>query len=135
MLSMSFHNLGDVTIFRCAGRITFPDADILQNAVLAQPRSAVVVLDLAEVRAVDASGLGTLVSLQTWARTTGTRLKLMNLNPRMEFLLQLTNLQSLFEICSVRDMFALMCPPSEHPHFVEAELPPSSLGGNLLNTA
>jgi anti-sigma B factor antagonist len=134
MLDVNFNNLGDVTIFRCAGRIAFPDAGILRTAVLTQ-QPAVVVLDLAEVRTVDASGLGILVSLRTWAGTTGTRLMLMNLKPRLEFLLELTNLRPLFEICSVRDMLALMCHASEQRHLVEAELSVASLGDIPLNIA
>jgi anti-anti-sigma factor len=134
MLSLTIHNLGDVTIFRCAGRIMFPYADTLRTAVLRQPRFRVVVLDLAEISAVDAAGLGILVSLRTWTRTTGTTLKLMNLTPRVEFLLELTNLRSVFEICSVQDMLELLCRAVQQSQLVGAELLVESFGRTPLNT-
>jgi len=68
-----------------------------------------VVLDLAEVTAVDAAGVGMLVLLRLWANATGTKLKLMNLTPRVEEVLQLTRLRSAFEVCSVREMMDLLC--------------------------
>jgi anti-anti-sigma factor len=68
-----------------------------------------VVLDLAEVSAVDAAGVGMLVLLRLWANATGTKLKLMNLTPRVEEVLQLTKLRSAFEVCSVREMMDLLC--------------------------
>jgi anti-anti-sigma factor len=109
MLRLTIQNLSDVTVFRCEGRITFAYADMLRIAVLKQPRNRVAVLDLAEVCAVDAAGLGMLVSLRNWARTNGMALKLMNLAPNVEDLLELTNLRSAFEICSVPEMLDLLC--------------------------
>jgi anti-sigma B factor antagonist len=109
MLSLTIHNLGKVTLFRCAGRITAGDGDVLRNAILTPLHQRTVVLDLAEVSAVDAAGLGILVSLRTWAHATGTELKLLNVTPRVEQVLELTNLRSVFEVCSVRDMIDLLC--------------------------
>jgi|SRR6516164_4530778 anti-anti-sigma factor len=109
MLRITVNNLSDITIFQCAGEITFPGADTLRIVVLQQTCIRIAVLDLAEINAIDAAGLGLLVSLRTWARTTGTKLKLMNLTPRVEDLFEITNLRSAFEICSVRDMLDLLC--------------------------
>src|SRR5256885_1169134 len=109
MLSLEIRNLGDVTVFRCAGRITANDADGLRKAVLAQSNVRVAVLDLAEISAVDAAGLGMLAGLRSWAKIAGKQLKLMNLVPMVEEVLELTNLRSAFEICSVREMIDLFC--------------------------
>jgi anti-sigma B factor antagonist len=109
MLNLTIHNLDDVTVFHCAGRITAEDKGKLQRAVLSQPHIRMVVLDLAEVTAVDAAGVGMLVLLRLWANATGTKLKLMNLTPRVEEVLQLTKLRSAFEVCSVREMMDLLC--------------------------
>ena len=117
MLSLTTHNLGDVTVFRCAGRITADDVNVLRNAVLAQPHIRIAVLDLAEISAVDAAGLGTLVYLQKWAKTSGTKLKLMNLMPSVEEVLDLTKLRSAFEVCSVQDMLDLLCRATSHARF------------------
>ena len=109
MLSLNIHNLGKVTLFRCAGRITAGDGDVLRNAILTPLHKRTVVLDLADISAVDAAGLGILVSLRTWAHATGTELMLLNVTPRVEEVLELTNLRSVFEVCSVRDMIDLLC--------------------------
>ena len=38
MLNLTIHNLDDVTVFHCAGRITAEDKGKLQRAVLSQQR-------------------------------------------------------------------------------------------------
>jgi hypothetical protein len=77
----------------------------------------IAVLDLAEITAIDAAGVGILVSLRGWAKTTGARLKLMNLPPGVEDLLELFNLRSAFEICSVPEMLSLLCLAFEKSQF------------------
>ena len=109
MLSLTVHILGDVTVFQCVGRITFAHADALRIAVIKQPRVRVAVLDLARVGAIDAAGLGMLVSLRKWSRSNGLTLKLMNLTPYVEYVLDITGLRSLFQTCSVEDMLELFC--------------------------
>jgi anti-anti-sigma factor len=114
MLNLIIQKLGDVTVFRCVGRITSDDADRLGKAFLGQPDMRIAVLDLAEITAVDAAGLGVIVSLRQWAKATGRRLKLMNLRPRVAELFELTNLTPEFEACSVSDMFDLICRATEN---------------------
>jgi len=114
MLNLKIQNLGDVTVFRCAGRITADDADGLRKAVLAQSDLRVAVLDLAEISAVDAAGLGMLAGLRNWAKSAGKQLKLMNIVPRVDEVLEITGLRSVFEICSVREMLDLIC-RAAHP--------------------
>ena len=70
MLEITTHNLGSATIFRCAGRITLEHADLLGMIVLKEAPS-IAVLDLAEITAIDAAGVGILVSLRRWANATG----------------------------------------------------------------
>ena len=120
MLNLRIHNLGDVAVLRCAGRITTDDRDRLHDAVLAQADIRVAVLDLADVTAVDAAGLGMLVALRAWADATGKQLKLMNLTQRVEEVLELTNLRSKFEFCSVADMVELLCRAIGQPQFAAA---------------
>ena len=120
MLNLKIQNLGDVTVFRCAGRITAEDADGLRKAVQAQSQLRVAVLDLAEISAVDAAGLGMLAGLRNWARAAGKQLKLMNIVPRVDEVLELTNLRSAFEILSVREMLDLICRAA---HRTQAQTP------------
>ena len=109
MLTLRIQKLEDTTVIRCAGRMVIPYAEVLQNAVLRQLRPRTLVLDLADVIAVDAAGLGILASLRAWAKETRTSLKLMNVTPKLEKLFELTNLKSAFEVCSGREMLALLC--------------------------
>lgn len=109
MLRMTIQKLGDVSIFHCSGRITAGHEDLLRAAVRRQSRAHTIVLDLAEIDAVDAAGLGMLVSLREWTKGNGPELKLMNITSRVDQVLRLTNLRSQFEVCSVREMMDLMC--------------------------
>ena len=109
MLSLTIHNLGDATVFRCAGRITFGSGDSLRTAISTQSRMRIAVLDLAEISAIDAAGLGILLSMRGWARAAGVELKLMNLTPKVEELLELTKLRSAFEVLSGAEMLDLLC--------------------------
>jgi anti-sigma B factor antagonist len=115
MLSLTIQRLGDVSVIQCSGRVTAGDGDILRIAVRTQSRTHTIVLDLAEVSAIDAAGLGMLVGLRTWAKSTGTELKLMNLTPRVEEVLALTHLRPEFEVCSVREMMDLLCRATRSP--------------------
>ena len=109
MLTARVQRLKDVTVIHCAGRIAFPHASELWATVLRHTRTQALVLDLADVLAIDAAGLGILLSLRAWAERTRTELKLMNVTPRVEQLLGLTRLKSKFEICSAREMLDLLC--------------------------
>jgi len=109
MLRMTMQNLGDVTVFRVAGRITAGDFDGLRDAFRTQRYTSIAVLDLADVTAIDAAGLGMLLALRSWSRSHGIRFKLMNLTPWVEGVLEITRVKSAFEICSVHDMVDLLC--------------------------
>jgi len=122
MLTLKIQNLGDVTVFRCAGRLTADDADCLRKAVQAQSHVRVAVLDLAEISAVDAAGLGMLAGLRNWAKSAGKQLKLMNIVPRVDEVLELTNLRAAFEILSVREMLDLIC-RAAHPTQAQTQTP------------
>lgn len=131
MLRIAVHNLGDVTIFRCKGRLAFGNVDRLAMAISKQPRFRMAVLDLAEVTAIDAAGMGMLVSLQKGAKASGVVLKLMNLTPRVEDLLELTRLRTAFEICSVPEMLNLLCRAVERTQLVNVDRAIESTGGTL----
>jgi anti-anti-sigma factor len=109
MLSFTIHNLGDVAVFECKGRITVEGGSALRDAVLRQPYVEQVVLDLKGIRDIDASGLGVLATLRSWSHASGTELKLMNLMPRVERALEITALKPTFTLCSARDMLDLWC--------------------------
>jgi anti-sigma B factor antagonist len=132
MLSLTIHNLGDVTVFQCAGRITANDGDTLRKAVFSQSPIRVAVLDLAGITSLDAAGLGMLVGLRSWAKTTGTELKLMNLTPRVEELLEVTNLRQAFYVCSGREMLDLLCRAIGSPSFQSPVLAAAAGAGTSM---
>jgi len=133
MLNVALHKLGEVTIFHCAGRIAFGYADTLLNAISKWPCSRIAVLDLAEVTEIDAAGVGALVSVRNRAHATGVALKLMNLTPRVEKLLELTRLRSAFEVCSVPEMLGLLCRAFEQSQFVSVNAALESPDGVLVD--
>ncbi len=94
MLTVTVQNLGDVVILQCLGRIVRgEETAILCSAVQQNGRN--VILDLRRVDAIDAAGIGLLVSLQA----AGIYLKLMNPTEQVREILRVTGLESVFEIC------------------------------------
>lgn len=116
LLTLTIHDLDDVRILECAGRITFGCAHILRIAASQLPPVRTVVLDLRAVDRIDAAGLGILISLRTWAKETGRTIKLMNLIRIVEELLELTHLRTVFEVYSVREMLDLLCVVLDRSH-------------------
>lgn len=116
MLSFTIHDLSDVAILECAGGITAEYAEDVRKAVFVPGREPLsqLVLDLKDVADIDAAGLGALVTLRTWMLARGTELKLMNLRPRVERVLDLTALRPHFAICSAVDMLGLLCRAHHH---------------------
>ncbi len=109
MLNATAQKLGDSTVLRCPRRIVIgPAYAILRNAVLGQTHTRTLILDLGQVDRIDAGGLGVLLGLREWAYSHAIRLRLMNVMPLVEKVLELTKLDSVFEFCSVRDMFDLL---------------------------
>jgi len=115
MLNIRTQKLGNTTVLHCVGRLTFPDADALRNLTLQAPQASSLILDLANVTAIDAAGLGALVSLRAWSSKSGSALKLMNVNSKVLRLLELTNLRPAFEICTAREMLDLLCRALHQP--------------------
>jgi anti-anti-sigma factor len=94
MLTVTAERIGDVVTLHCKGRIILGDETAILCKTLGQNASSLV-LDLSEVDAIDAAGLGALVSLQA----AGIYLKLMNPTEQVKETLGLTRLDSVFELC------------------------------------
>ena len=94
MLRVTIQKLGDLAILHCQGRIVRgQETSVLCAAVRQNGRN--VLLDLRKVDGIDAGGLGVLVSL----RAAGFRLKLVEPAAHVRWILSLTKLDSIFEIC------------------------------------
>jgi anti-anti-sigma factor len=94
MLTITTETLDEVVILHCLGRIVYGYETILLCSALHQAGRNIV-LDLAEVDAIDAAGIGALVALQA----AGIYLKLMNPTQPVRETLRVTNLASIFAIC------------------------------------
>jgi len=116
-LKITIQDLGESTIFRCSGRLVFGSGGDLLKSVSRFPNLRIAVIDLAEITALDAAGVGALVSVRAWTKAMGIPLKLMNLTPRTENLLELLNLRTAFAICSAAEMLRLLCCAYEDSHW------------------
>ena len=90
-----------VTIVDLSGRIVLGEAtttlrEMLQN-LLSQGQKKIL-LNLAEVSYIDSSGLGALVSGYTTLAGQQGHLKLLNLTKKVQDLLQITKLLTVFEV-------------------------------------
>jgi anti-anti-sigma factor len=94
MLTVTIEHRGDNSILRCAGRIVHGQETAIMCAAV-QERTRNLVLDLTEVDAIDAAGVGLLVSLQA----AGIYLKLVDPSKQVREVLRVTQLDSVFEIC------------------------------------
>jgi anti-anti-sigma factor len=93
MLAVTVKNSGDGVVLQCNGRIVRGDETaILCAAVRQEGRN--VTLDLAGVDAIDAAGIGCLVSLQA----SGIYLTLLNPTEPVREVFRVTQLESVFEI-------------------------------------
>jgi anti-sigma B factor antagonist len=86
------------TIVRCTGKITSSSSPMLQTTVRSLiPETKCVVLDLTNVSYMDSSGLGAIAGLFFSAKRQNCRLKLVNLNQRLQELFRITKLASALE--------------------------------------
>ena len=76
----------------------------MRKAVLSQADVSTLVLDLAQVAGMDAGGLGVLLGLHARTYSSGIQLKLMNVPNSIQQMLEVTNLDRVFEICSEKDL-------------------------------
>src|SRR5882757_8321119 len=102
MLTVTVQTPGDVPVLRCVGRIVRGDETALICAAV-QLQARNIILDLTEIDAIDAAGIGLLVSLQA----AGFYLTLMNPAPHVRDVLRVTKLDSIFEITELLSPEAL----------------------------
>jgi anti-sigma B factor antagonist len=87
-------------LVKCKGRLVYGQTDILKEGVRdLLSKSNCVVIDLGEVDYMDSAGLGTVLYIYFFAKTSRCELRLINLAPRVRQLFGMTNILSLFEPC------------------------------------
>ena len=106
MLHVNSEELGDSIVLHCTGRIVKGEETALLCPAVRQ-RGRNVILDLGEVDAIDAAGVGALISLQA----AGIYLQLINPTKAVREVLHVTGVDSVLEICS--------SPPTENDELSE----------------
>ena len=97
MLKVRTRNLGNVTVLYLEGRMVNGEMAALREQIHSHATSSVI-LDLARVTTIDASGLGLMLDLRSQARSRGVRLKLMNVTKFVSQVFEVTRLDSVFEV-------------------------------------
>jgi len=90
-----------VTILELDGKITIGKGDVaLREAVqqLLAEGITKILIHLEKVTTIDSSGVGELVSAFTTVTNRGGKLKLVNLPPKVNDILQITQLITVFEV-------------------------------------
>jgi anti-sigma B factor antagonist len=100
-IQVTTRQVGDVSVVDVAGRITLGEgASALRETIrgLVAKDQKKVLLNLSEVSYIDSSGIGELVSGFTSVTNHGGQLKLLGLTKRVQDLLQITKLYTVFDI-------------------------------------
>jgi len=100
-ITISERQAGDVTILDLDGKVTIGEGSVaLRNAIrrlLGEGKSKIL-LNLAGVGYIDSSGIGELVSSFTAVNKEGGTLKLLNLTQKIQDLLAITKLLTVFDV-------------------------------------
>lgn len=102
-MKIETRTVGDVKILDCSGRITLGEGTmIIRNTVreLLGSENKKIILNLAEVNYIDSSGIGELVSTYTTVTNSGGQLKLLNLTKKIQELMAITKLLTVFQVYS-----------------------------------
>ena len=100
-LTITERQAGDVTILDMSGKVTIGDGSVALRTVirrLLQEGKKKVLLNLAGVGYIDSSGIGELVSSFTTTNKEGGQLKLLNLTKKLQDLLAITKLLTVFDV-------------------------------------
>ena len=99
-LNINERQAGDVTVLDMSGKITIGEGSVaLRTAIrrLLEEGKKRILLNLAGVSYIDSSGIGELVSSYTAINKEGGQLKLLNLTDRIQNLLVITKLLTVFD--------------------------------------
>ena len=100
MLNVHAKKLGTVVVLCLQGQIVTGETEILRDAVQSVSEVSAVILDLARVTTIDAGGLGVMLQLREQAESRGIRFQLMNVTKQIGRVLEITRLDSVFQITS-----------------------------------
>ena len=99
-LDLKERQAGDVTILDLSGEVRIGDSSVaLRDSIrnLADQGKTKVLLNLGGVKYIDSSGIGELIANYTTVKRQGGQLKLLNLTDRVQNLLVITKLLTVFD--------------------------------------
>ena len=96
MLKVNTKKLGAVKVICLEGQVINGDTETLRSAVKAV--SGDIILELSNVTTVDAHGLGVLLQLREQTLARGLRFQLMNVSNSFKRILEITRLNTVFDI-------------------------------------
>jgi anti-sigma B factor antagonist len=91
-------DVNDIAIIKVEGKITIGAGDQQLRDVIAGASSNKILLDLSGVTTIDSSGIGELVGSYTTVTNKGGKLKLLHLPAKLNELLHVTQLITVFEV-------------------------------------
>ncbi len=100
-MKSSVRDVGDTRVIELSGKITIGAGDVKIRELIDQSLEDDknnVILDLGGVTAIDSSGIGEMVACYTTVTKRGGQLKLMHLSPKINDILQVTQLITVFEV-------------------------------------
>jgi anti-sigma B factor antagonist len=100
-MKIETRTVGDIRVLDCSGKITLGEGTMaIRNAVrdILKNNGKKIILNLADVNYIDSSGIGELVSTYTTVAKEGGSLKLLNLTKKIQELLAITKLLTVFQV-------------------------------------
>ena len=100
-ITIERRTIEDVKILDCGGKIVLGQGTMtIRNMVrdILEAGGKKIILNLADVSYMDSSGIGELVSAYTTVANAGGQLKLLHLTKRIEQLLAITKLLTVFQV-------------------------------------
>jgi anti-sigma B factor antagonist len=97
---------GDVRVIALSGKITIGAGDVKLRELIQQSvedGKTKLLLDLGGVSAIDSSGIGEMVACYTTVAKRDGQLKLLNLSPKINDILHVTQLITVFDVFDNED--------------------------------
>jgi len=100
-MKSEIRDVNDVRIIELSGKITIGTGDVKMRELVdkaLEEGQKKILIDLAGVSAIDSSGIGEMVACYTTVTKRGGQLKLLRLSPKINDILQVTQLITVFDV-------------------------------------
>ena len=100
-MKSQIRNVDDIRIIEISGKITIGSGDVKIRELISEALDegkAKILLNLSGVSAIDSSGIGEMVACYTTVTKRGGQLKLLKLSPKINDILQVTQLITVFDV-------------------------------------